>query len=83
VDDASVGIPDLYVITGVMLAEALAQTGDLTSSSQVFEQARGIAKAMKREKLFGFDRIAPQTGGDSRPGSPLQLPPAPPRGDSR
>jgi hypothetical protein len=91
VDDASVGIPDLYVITGVMLAEALAQTGDLTASSQVFEQSRGIAKAMRREQLFGFDRIAPQTGGDSRPGTPLNwppaappaAPPAPPRSDSQ
>jgi hypothetical protein len=75
VDDASVGIPDLYVITGVMLAEALAQTGDLRASTEFFEQSRGIAAAMRRERVFGFDRIAPPGAADTRPGTPLLLPP--------
>ncbi len=56
VDDASVGIPDLYVISGITLAEALAQTGKVSESEKVFAGARAIAKAMKRERVFGFDR---------------------------
>lgn len=63
VDDASVGIPDLYVITGVMLAEGLAQKDDINGSLSLFEQARGIATAMRRDKAFGFDRMAPALGG--------------------
>ena len=59
VDDASVGIPDLYVISGITLAEALAQSGRMKESETVFTESRAIAKAMRREKVFGFDR--PQT----------------------
>ena len=59
VDDASVGIPDLYVISGITLAEALAQTGRMKESEAVFAESRAVAKAMRREKVFGFDR--PQT----------------------
>ena len=68
VDDASVGIPDLYVISGVTLAEALASTGRMAESDAVFKQARAIATAMRREKAFGFDRVqspAVMPGGDS------------------
>lgn len=67
VDDASVGIPDLYVITGVTLAEALGQSGRLAESDSVFQQSRDIAKAMRRERVFGFDRQPPQIapGGDT------------------
>ena len=67
VDDASVGIPDLYVISGVTLAEALAQVGRLAESDSIFQQARGIAKSMRRESVFGFDRAQPQItpGGDT------------------
>jgi hypothetical protein len=68
VDDASVGIPDLYVISGVTLAEALASAGRLPESDSVFKQARGIATLMRREKVFGFDRVQPpsaQPGGDT------------------
>ncbi|MBL0940617.1 MAG: DUF2723 domain-containing protein [Gemmatimonadaceae bacterium] len=59
VDDASVGIPDLYVISGITLAEALAQSGRMARSDSVYQQSRNIAKAMRREAVFGFDR-APQ-----------------------
>lgn len=67
VDDASVGIPDLYVITGVTLAEALGQVGRLAASDSVFADAHAIAKAMRRERVFGFDRPQPQIapGGDT------------------
>ena len=68
VDDASVGIPDLYVISGVTLAEALASAGRMAESDSVFQQSRGIAKAMRREAVFGFDKPQqPQVipGGDT------------------
>jgi hypothetical protein len=66
VDDASVGIPDLYVISGVTLAEALARSGRMEASDSAFAKARAIATAMRRDRLFGFDRIAsPAAGGDS------------------
>ncbi len=81
VDDASVGIPDLYVISGVTLAEALASVGRLPESDSVFKQARGIATAMRREKVFGFDRVQPpsaQPGGDTAAAPLLVQPPAAP-----
>jgi hypothetical protein len=56
VDDASVGIPDLYVISGVTLAEALAQTGKIEQSRTVYDQSKNIATAMRRAQVFGFDR---------------------------
>lgn len=67
VDDASVGIPDLYVISGITLAEALAQSGRVKDSETVFAESRAIAKAMRREKVFGFDRPQAPAGllGDS------------------
>ena len=56
VDDASVGIPDLYVISGVTLAEALAQTGKIGESRAVYDDSKRIATAMRRAQIFGFDR---------------------------
>jgi hypothetical protein len=56
VDDASVGIPDLYVITGVTIAEGLASTGKAAASDSLYQQSRAIATAMRRDRVFGFDR---------------------------
>jgi len=56
VDDASVGIPDLYVISGVTLAEALAQSGKIAESRTVYDQSKQVATAMRRAQIFGFDR---------------------------
>lgn len=77
VDDASVGIPDLYVISGVTLAEALAQSGRMALSDSVYQQSRAIAKAMRREQLFGFDRMPqlPVQPGADTAAQPLLLPP--------
>jgi len=77
VDDASVGIPDLYVISGVTLAEALAQTGQTARSDSVYQQAKGIATAMRRAQVFGFDRqpALPTTpGADVGPQQQLLVP---------
>jgi hypothetical protein len=81
VDDASVGIPDLYVISGVTLAEALANAGRLPESDKVFQEARGIARSMKREAAFGFDRVQPPSvapGGDTAARQLLTPAPVPP-----
>jgi hypothetical protein len=81
VDDASVGIPDLYVISGVTLAEALAQTGQRARSDSVYQEAKGIATAMRRAQVFGFDRqpaLPPMPGADVGPQQQLLVPPPSP-----
>ncbi|MEP6766098.1 MAG: DUF2723 domain-containing protein [Gemmatimonadaceae bacterium] len=82
VDDASVGIPDLYVITGMTLAEGLAQTGNIAASDSVFKDAKAVAHAMRREKIFGLDRINSmmQVIGDTAVSPALVAPPAAPPG---
>jgi hypothetical protein len=77
VDNASVGIPDLYVISGITLAEALAQTGRVEQSNQVFDQARSIAKAMRRETALGLDRVVSPAGAGDSAAQQLLVPPAP------
>lgn len=79
VDDASVGIPDLYVISGITLSEALAQLGQTARSDSVYQQSKRIATAMRRAQVFGFDRAPslPATpGADSAAVQQLLLPPA-------
>ena len=82
VDDASVGIPDLYVISGLTLAEGLAQTGRMAQSDTVFRQAKAVATAMRRDRIFGFDRMPslPMVPADSAAAPlPLLTPGTPPR----
>ncbi len=57
VDDASVGIPDLYVISGLTLSEGLARVGREAASDSVFADSRAVATAMRRASVFGFDRM--------------------------
>ena len=80
VDDASVGIPDLYVITGMTLAEGLAQTGNIPASDSVFKNAKSVATAMRREKVFGLDRFNSilQATGDTAVAPALVTPPVTP-----
>jgi hypothetical protein len=77
VDDASVGIPDLYVISGVTLAEALAQNGKIAESRTVYDQSRQVATAMRRAQIFGFDRqpTLPIAPGADTAAQQLLLPP--------
>jgi hypothetical protein len=56
VDMPSVGIPDLYVITGMILAEALQRTGRTAEASKVMGTAEQVAQATRRTREFGFDR---------------------------
>jgi hypothetical protein len=81
VDDASVGIPDLYVISGVTLAEAMAQSSLASKADSVYREAGAIAKAMRRTDVFGFDRqpsLPVIPGGDTAASQPLLVPPAGP-----
>ena len=81
VDDASVGIPDLYVISGVTLAEAMAQSSLAAKADSVYREAGAIAKAMRRTEVFGFDRqpsLPVIPGGDTAASQPLLVPPAGP-----
>jgi hypothetical protein len=52
VDRPSVGIPYLYVATGLMLSEVLQATGDTTNAARVMSQARDIAKGVKLTDLL-------------------------------
>jgi hypothetical protein len=52
VDRPSVGIPYLYVATGLMLAEVLQATGDTKDASRVMGEARMIAQAVQLNDLL-------------------------------
>jgi hypothetical protein len=55
VDQPSVGIPDLYTITGIMLSDALQRAGQPQAAQKVLADAEGIAKATRRTREFGFE----------------------------
>ena len=52
VDRPSVGIPYLYVATGLMLSEALQMAGDTTDASRVIAEARKVALAVRLDDLL-------------------------------
>ena len=52
VDRPSVGIPYLYVATGLMLSEVLQATGDTTSSARVLAEAKRVAQGVKLTDLL-------------------------------
>ena len=51
IDRPSVGIPYLYVATGMELAEALKKRGDAARARKVFDQAKKIAKVVRLDDL--------------------------------
>ncbi|MES2177336.1 MAG: DUF2723 domain-containing protein [Gemmatimonadota bacterium] len=62
VDRPSVGIPYLYVATGLMLAEVLQTTGDMSAAARVMAQARDVAKGVKLDDLLSQMQLtAPET----------------------
>ncbi|MCU0646889.1 MAG: hypothetical protein MUF00_02740, partial [Gemmatimonadaceae bacterium] len=82
VDDASVGIPDLYTITALTLAETTLRMGRKSTSDSLIVDARGIATTTRRAQLFGLDKgnpLQPQDSAidqllnprDSAPSSPV------------
>jgi hypothetical protein len=75
VDRPSVGIPYLYVATGLMLSEGLQARGDVAASNRVLNQSRQIAQAVRLDDLLA-QMNAPQPV--TAPTNPLLVP-----GDSR
>jgi hypothetical protein len=53
IDQPSVGIPYLYVATGLELSEALRSRGDNAMANQVWTTAKQVAKAVHLERLVG------------------------------
>ena len=77
IDQPSVGIPYLYVATGIELAEALKAGQDVAAGRQVFEETRKVAETVRLQELTqgaeqDFQQQTPT--GDTTRG--LTLPPA-------
>jgi hypothetical protein len=76
IDKPSVGIPYLYVTTGLLLASGLEITGQPQQAQQVYERARGVAKATRLDDLFQQmpapgQLLQPEAIGDSPAGQPV------------
>jgi hypothetical protein len=79
IDRPSVGIPYLYVATGMELAEALKGRGDAARASDVFNMAKRIAVAVRLEELVRpAEAEFQQILGDSAKSAPLPAPPITP-----
>ena len=81
VDRPSVGIPYLYVATGLMLSEALQSTGDAAGATRVLGESRKVAQAVRLDDLLAqmaeqrppFPEQNPLlTPTDTQQGTPLQ-----------
>ena len=59
VDRPSVGIPYLYVQTGVVLQDALQQRGRTKEAGDAMQLARAVARATRLEELFGPEAPPP------------------------
>jgi hypothetical protein len=75
VDRPSVGIPYLYVATGLMLSEVLQSTGDTREAAKVLNDAKQVARAVKLDDLLAQMEAqpAPLPAG---PVNPLLVPPS-------
>ena len=67
VDRPSVGIPYLYVATGLMLSEVLQATGDTAGAARVMAQSRAVAKGVKLNDLLGQMELAAPTPRQENP----------------
>jgi hypothetical protein len=80
IDQPSVGIPYLYVATGLELSEALRSRNDNTMANQVWNTAKQVATAVHLERLIGDQPPAaeqsPLVPSESAEG--VQLPVKPP-----
>jgi Protein O-mannosyl-transferase TMEM260-like len=68
IDRPSVGIPYLYVATGLMLSEVLHSTGDTANAARIMGQSRRIAQAVRLDDLLA------QLQEPARPSGPVQNP---------
>ena len=80
IDRPSVGIPYLYVATGLELAEALKTQGKQAEANKVFNLSKQIATTVRLEDLVrGAEAEFQQTpAGDTARAAPLPAPAAPP-----
>jgi hypothetical protein len=78
VDRPSVGIPYLYVATGLMLSEGLQARGDVAAASRVLNQARQVAQAVRLDDLLA-QMNAPQPAAAP---NPLLVPGDSPKGQA-
>src|SRR5215831_6998566 len=83
IDRPSVGIPYLYVATGMELAEALKSRGDLARARKVFDRSKQVAQVVRLDDLVrGAEVEFAAPVGDTARGTPLGQPtppaPAPP-----
>jgi hypothetical protein len=80
IDQPSVGIPYLYVATGLELSEALRSRGDNAMANQAWNTAKQVATAVHLERLVGEQppgaEQAPLVPSESVEG--VQLPVKPP-----
>ena len=76
VDRPSVGIPYLYVATGLSLSEALRARGDAAGAQNVYDTARRVAQAVRLDQIFQAVEAQRQPPlipeGDSQRGVPLE-----------
>ena len=82
-DRASVGIPALYVNTGLILAESLEMAGDTAGARSVMARTEAVARATRIDEFFSFVNNRPPVPlpgitGDTAPTMPV--PPAQPPG---
>jgi hypothetical protein len=86
IDRPSVGIPYLYVATGMELAEALKQQGKTAEAQAVFNMSKRVASAVRLDELVrGAEAEFQQPVGDTARAAPLPAavaPPAPAKTDS-
>jgi hypothetical protein len=82
IDRPSVGIPYLYVATGLELAEALKTQGKQAEAAKVFNLSKQIATTVRLEDLVRgaeaeFQQAVPPSGDTAR-AAPLPAPASPP-----
>jgi hypothetical protein len=87
IDRPSVGIPYLYVATGIELAEALKGQGKSAEATNVFATAREVARVVHLDDLLrpAEQEFAQPLVGDTTKGQPLPAAvpsPAPAKTDS-
>jgi hypothetical protein len=63
IDRPSVGIPYLYVATGLMLSEVLQTTGDTAAANRIVGESRRIAQAVRLDDLLAQLQAPPQPAG--------------------
>lgn len=58
-DRASVGIPALYVNTGLIMAEALESQGKQTEATSILQKTEAVARATRIDEYFNFQPSLP------------------------